>query len=148
MDLGAARPWPPERFDAAVFRTMAPLVQERVVVLGEVPAMVDFLFLDQPVMEDASWAAVAADPRPRPCSTPPWPPTGSASGPSMPYTAPPRRWPRPWAASSTRPRRRSGWPSPAGGWARPYSSPWRCSGARLYGTDCRVARARLGDATG
>jgi len=55
-------PWPPERFDAAVFRTMAPLVQERVVVLGEVPAMVDFLFLDQPVMEDASWAAVAADP--------------------------------------------------------------------------------------
>ena len=31
---------------------MAPLVQERVAVLGEVPAMVDFLFLDAPPMDD------------------------------------------------------------------------------------------------
>ncbi len=38
-------PWPPERFDEAVFRAMAPFIQERVTVLGEVPDMVDFLFL-------------------------------------------------------------------------------------------------------
>jgi glutamyl-tRNA synthetase len=56
-------PWPPERFDEAVFRTMAPFVQERVGVLGEVPAMVDFLFLDEPVMDNKSWAAVADDDR-------------------------------------------------------------------------------------
>jgi len=54
-------PWPPERFDEATFRTMAPLVQERVEVLGEVPGMVDFLFLEEPVLDGPSWAAVAAD---------------------------------------------------------------------------------------
>ena len=41
---------------------MAPVVQERVAVLGEVPAMVDFLFLDTPVFDPDSWAkAVAGD---------------------------------------------------------------------------------------
>ncbi len=41
---------------------MAPLVQERVAVLAEVPAMVDFLFLDQPAIDEESWAkAVAGD---------------------------------------------------------------------------------------
>jgi glutamyl-tRNA synthetase len=54
-------PWPPERFDAAVFRTMAPLVQERVGVLGEVPAMVDFLFLEEPRMDEGSWDSVVKD---------------------------------------------------------------------------------------
>jgi glutamyl-tRNA synthetase len=43
-----APPWPPSRFDEAVFRTIAPLVQERVATLGEVCAMVDFLFLEDP----------------------------------------------------------------------------------------------------
>jgi glutamyl-tRNA synthetase len=54
-------PWPPERFDEGVFRIMAPLVQERVAVLGEVSAMVDFLFLEKPIVDEASWAVVAAD---------------------------------------------------------------------------------------
>ena len=54
-------PWPPERFDEGVFRIMAPLVQERVAVLDEVPAMVDFLFLEEPLMDEGSWASVAAD---------------------------------------------------------------------------------------
>jgi glutamyl-tRNA synthetase len=54
-------PWPAERFDESVFRAMAPLVQERVEVLGEVPAMVDFLFLDEPLLDENSWAAVVAD---------------------------------------------------------------------------------------
>jgi glutamyl-tRNA synthetase len=54
-------PWPPERFDEGVFRTMAPLVQERIGVLGEVPVMVDFLFLDEPIIGEDSWEAVVAD---------------------------------------------------------------------------------------
>jgi glutamyl-tRNA synthetase len=45
---GQAPPWPPERFDEAVFRSIAPLVQERVATLGEVAPMVDFLFLEDP----------------------------------------------------------------------------------------------------
>jgi glutamyl-tRNA synthetase len=54
-------PWPPERFDEEVFGRMAPLVQERVTVLGEVPGMVDFLFLAEPVLDEQSWAAVCSD---------------------------------------------------------------------------------------
>ena len=44
-------PWPADRFDAGVFAAMAPLVQTRVATLAEVPAMVDFLFLADPVMD-------------------------------------------------------------------------------------------------
>ena len=41
---------------------MAPVVQERVTVLGEVPAMVDFLFLDVPPTDPDAWAkAVVGD---------------------------------------------------------------------------------------
>jgi glutamyl-tRNA synthetase len=54
-------PWAPERFDEGAFRTMAPLVQERVGVLGEVPVMVDFLFLEEPVIDEESWKAVEKD---------------------------------------------------------------------------------------
>jgi glutamyl-tRNA synthetase len=57
-------PWPPERFDEKRFEAIAPSVQGRVTVLGEVPAMVDFLFLEEPAIDDANWAAkVAGDPR-------------------------------------------------------------------------------------
>jgi glutamyl-tRNA synthetase len=59
---GEDAPWAPADYDPAVFAAMAPLVQERVAVLGEVPGMVDFLFLDQPVLDEESWAkAVAGD---------------------------------------------------------------------------------------
>jgi glutamyl-tRNA synthetase len=51
-------PWPPERFDDGAFKHMAPLVQERVAVLGEVPGMVDFLFLEEPSIDERSWEAV------------------------------------------------------------------------------------------
>jgi len=54
-------PWPNDRFDEGAFRHMAPLVQERVSVLGEVPAMVDFLFLETPEVDPASWRAIVAD---------------------------------------------------------------------------------------
>jgi glutamyl-tRNA synthetase len=59
---GESAPWPDDAFDAEVFRRMAPLVQERVAVLGEVPAMVDFMFLDHPAIEEDAWArAIAGD---------------------------------------------------------------------------------------
>jgi len=51
----AEPPWPPERFDLARFEKVAPLVQERVTTLAEVPAWVDFLFLEEPVVEEPSW---------------------------------------------------------------------------------------------
>ena len=41
-------PWPAERFDPERFARMAPVVQERVATLSEVPAMVDFVFLEDP----------------------------------------------------------------------------------------------------
>ncbi len=53
---GPLAPWPPEAFDAAVFAAMAPLVQERVAVLSEVPAMVDFLLLPEVEVDEADWA--------------------------------------------------------------------------------------------
>ena len=56
-------PWPPERFDLAVFEAVAPLVQERARTLAEVPTMVDFLFLEEPTVDDAAWdKAVARSP--------------------------------------------------------------------------------------
>ena len=48
-------PWPPERFDLAVFEAVAPLVQERARTLAEVPGMVDFLFLEEPAIDEAAW---------------------------------------------------------------------------------------------
>ena len=53
--------WPAERFDGDVFRRMAPLVQERVTVLSEVTAMVDFLFVAAPTIDDSVWAGLEAD---------------------------------------------------------------------------------------
>ena len=51
----ARGPWHPADFDPVAFERMAPLVQERVKTLAEVPAMVDFLFLPEPVMDERSW---------------------------------------------------------------------------------------------
>jgi glutamyl-tRNA synthetase len=56
-------PWPKEAFDQERFARIAPLVQERVSTLAEVPASVDFLFLDRPEIDPAAWEkAVAGDP--------------------------------------------------------------------------------------
>ena len=54
-------PWPAENFDPGAFRALAPLVQERVSLLSEVPAMVDFLFLDEPVVDERSWKEATKD---------------------------------------------------------------------------------------
>ena len=54
-------PWA-DRFDLDVFRAVAPLVQERVEVLSDAPALVDFLFLDEPAVDQVSWTkAMTAD---------------------------------------------------------------------------------------
>ncbi|RAK39775.1 glutamyl-tRNA synthetase [Actinoplanes lutulentus] len=52
----AAPPWSPEAFDSAVFTAIAPLAQTRIAVLSEIVDYVDFLFLDEPVHDEASWA--------------------------------------------------------------------------------------------
>lgn len=51
-------PWPPENFELAAFEAVAPFVQERVKTLSEVPALVDFFFLDEPVIDEAAWERV------------------------------------------------------------------------------------------
>jgi glutamyl-tRNA synthetase len=61
---GLAAPWPPERFDEEKFAAAAPLVQTRAAVLGEVPALVDFLFLESPPIDEQAWAAAMRDPGP------------------------------------------------------------------------------------
>lgn len=55
-------PWPPELFDAAVFAELAPLAQTRVAQLAEIAAMVDFAFLPEPVIDEASWAKAMREP--------------------------------------------------------------------------------------
>ncbi len=51
-------PWREDQYDASLFRRVAPLVQERVATLGEVPAMVAFFFLDEPPLDAASFDKV------------------------------------------------------------------------------------------
>ena len=52
---GIEPPWPAERFDAERFAAIAPFVQERVAMLGEIPTMVDFLFLGEPPTDSAAF---------------------------------------------------------------------------------------------
>jgi glutamyl-tRNA synthetase len=60
-DTIAAPPWRPEAFDSAVFAAVAPLAQTRIQVLSEITDYVDFLFLDEPVTDDASWMKAMKD---------------------------------------------------------------------------------------
>src|SRR5690606_11014648 len=48
--------WRPEDFDPEAFAAVAALLQARVAVLSEIAPYVDFLFLDRPVQNDASWS--------------------------------------------------------------------------------------------
>ena len=52
---GPQVPWHPQQFDKEKFVAMAELVQTRVQVLADVPAMIDFLFVDTPVVDEAAW---------------------------------------------------------------------------------------------
>ena len=56
---GPLAPWPADTFDAEAFAAMAPLVQERVAVLSEVPAMVGFLFVDDVDVDQGDWEKAA-----------------------------------------------------------------------------------------
>ena len=53
--LAATDAWPASRFSAEVYEKIASLVQTRVVTMSEVPAMVDFLFLEDPAIDQAAW---------------------------------------------------------------------------------------------
>jgi glutamyl-tRNA synthetase len=58
----SAAPWPVERYKPELFRAMAALVQTRIVVMAEVCALVDFLFLEEPPIDDAAFTkAFSAD---------------------------------------------------------------------------------------
>ena len=52
---GDAVPWSTDSFDPAVFRALAELVQTRIVTLGEVPSLVDFMFLPDAPFDQSSW---------------------------------------------------------------------------------------------
>jgi glutamyl-tRNA synthetase len=54
-------PWPPARFDPATFAALAAVTQERVALLSDVPALVDFLFLRDAPDDPASWQKAVAD---------------------------------------------------------------------------------------
>lgn len=51
-------PWREDQYDAAMFARVAPLVQERVATLGEVPAMVAFFFLEVVPLDAAAFEKV------------------------------------------------------------------------------------------
>lgn len=48
-------PWAGEDFDAEAFAVLAPLAQSRIALLSEITEQVDFLFLPEPVQDEASW---------------------------------------------------------------------------------------------
>jgi glutamyl-tRNA synthetase len=58
---GDRAPWSDADFDPEVFARLAPMVQERVATLGEVPAMVDFMFLGEPDVDEVAWAKAVTD---------------------------------------------------------------------------------------
>ncbi|MGW3245949.1 glutamate--tRNA ligase [Streptomyces sp. NPDC001070] len=55
-------PWAPEAFDQAAFEAIAPHAQTRLTVLSDITDNVDFLFLDAPVEDEASWQKAMKDP--------------------------------------------------------------------------------------
>jgi glutamyl-tRNA synthetase len=48
-------PWRPEQYEPTSFEAVAPLAQTRITVLSEIVSYVDFLFLDEPAVDRASW---------------------------------------------------------------------------------------------
>lgn len=54
-------PWAAEAFDQAAFEAIAPHAQTRLTVLSDITDNVDFLFLDTPVEDEASWQKAMKD---------------------------------------------------------------------------------------
>jgi glutamyl-tRNA synthetase len=50
--------WSERQFSAALYAKVAPLIQERVATLGEIPDMVEFFFVDELRYDDAAFAKV------------------------------------------------------------------------------------------
>jgi glutamyl-tRNA synthetase len=53
--------WDEADFNPSLFNTIAPLVQERVATLGEIPAMIDFFFHDLPTLDEAAFTKSIAN---------------------------------------------------------------------------------------
>ncbi len=56
-EVGGIRPapWAPSDYDPAAFAAVAPLAQTRIAVLAEIVSYVDFLFLPEPMIDQAAW---------------------------------------------------------------------------------------------
>jgi len=61
--IGNGAPWPEENFDSEKFSTMADLIQEKLRTLSDTPRFVDFLFLEQPDVDEDSWKKTMKDPQ-------------------------------------------------------------------------------------
>ena len=102
------------RSTPSVFATVAPLAQTRIAVLSEIVEYVDFLFLDEPVRDEASWAKAMKDDAAEILDA-----AGAAFAALEDWSAEPLKaaleevGAGARAASSARPRRRSGSRSPA-----------------------------------
>ena len=53
---GTDVPWTAAQYRPEIFRALAELVQTRIVTLSEVPQLVDFMFLDAPLVDETSWS--------------------------------------------------------------------------------------------
>ncbi len=58
----AEAPWPAHRFDAAKFAALASVVQSRATTLSEVPGVIDFVFLADPVLDEHAWDKTISTP--------------------------------------------------------------------------------------
>ena len=61
--IGNGAPWPEENFDSEKFSMMADLVQEKLRTLSDTTRFVDFLFLEQPDVDEDSWKKTMKDPQ-------------------------------------------------------------------------------------
>jgi glutamyl-tRNA synthetase len=64
--VAACEPFLPEHYDRTKFAELAPLVQTRVVTLAEAAPMLDFLFQDEPTIDESAWSKVMAVPTSQP----------------------------------------------------------------------------------
>lgn len=53
--VAACEPWLPAEWDRARFGEIAPHIQQRLTTLADAPGAVDFLFTDDPEIDEASW---------------------------------------------------------------------------------------------
>jgi glutamyl-tRNA synthetase len=58
----ADAPYPAGRYDRAVALEMAPHIQQRCVTLADAPGLLDFLFVDEPVVDADAWAKATSMP--------------------------------------------------------------------------------------